>query len=123
MIGKIKVTSSGYNPDGPPVTDPTLPGGAEKVVKEVGFRPVGRRLMVAPEDRESYGNLSVAKDALAKELRLCVVLAVGPKVHLTHPQLTRGVAVWVKPFFGVEIMVNGHSVLFIKPDDVKGLVK
>ena len=24
MIGKVKVTSSGYDPDGPPVRDPTL---------------------------------------------------------------------------------------------------
>jgi len=122
MIGKIQITSTGYDPDGPRPIDPTLPGGAEELAKEVALRPVGRRLLVAVEERATFGNLALTRDALAKELRLCVVLAVGPKVKLTHPQLTAGVPVWLKPFMGTEIVVNGHSCLFVKPEDLTGRV-
>ena len=126
MVGKVKVTSTGYDPDGPRVFDPTLAVNEEKgsvgVSEERTLTPVGRRLIIAPEDREEYGNLAVPKGALAKELRFCVVLAVGPKVKDTHPQLKPGVAVWLKPYFGTEVVVNGNLVLFCKPEDVVGKV-
>lgn len=32
MIGKVTVTASGYDPDGPPVNDPTLGPGVKCVV-------------------------------------------------------------------------------------------
>lgn len=129
MVVKIKVTSTGYNPDGPKVHDLTLgpPSGnipaQSSESKSISVRPVGRRLLVVPVNQDAVPNslLEVKAEQLAKELRLCAVLAVGPKVIDTHPQLKPGVAVWLKPFFGTEIIVNGHSLLFIKPEDVQGL--
>lgn len=131
MVGKIKVVSSGYDPDGPRVHDLTLGPPSGKIpaqnseAKEVSLRPVGRRLLVVPVDQDTIPNsrLIIEAGSLAKELRLCAVLAVGPKVALTHAMLKPGVAVWLKPYFGTEIIVNGHTVLFIKPEDVQGLAK
>lgn len=121
MIGKIKVTSTGYDPDNPPVKrDNTLDHA--KTTKEIALTPIGRRVMLAPEERDEYRHIHVPKGALAKELRLCVVLSVGPKVKLTHPQLVPGRPVWIKPFFGTEIVVNGNAVLFVLPEDVTGCV-
>lgn len=131
MVGKVKVTSSGYDPDGPRVHDLTLgpPSGTipapaqNSEAKEVSLRPVGRRLLVVPVDQDTVPNskLIIEAGSLAKELRLCAVLAVGPKVAETHAMLKPGVAVYIKPFFGTEIVVNGFTVLFIKPEDVCGV--
>ena len=132
MIGnKFKISSTGYDPDAPRRDDLTLgkPSGvipaqtSEPTEKAVTVRPIGRRLLVVPVDQDVIPNsaLHVEAGQLAKELRLCAVLAVGPKVGATHPQLAPGVAVWVKPYFGTELVVNGYTVLIIKADDVQAV--
>jgi co-chaperonin GroES (HSP10) len=131
VIGKVKVTSTGYNPDAPHQPDLTLgePSGripaqtSEPTTKPVTVSPIGRRLLVVPVDQDVIPNsvLHVETGQLAKELRLCAVLAIGPKVALTHAALKPGVAVWLKPYFGTEIVVNGYTVLIIKPEDVQGI--
>lgn len=133
MVGKVKLVSTGYNPDGPRIHDLTLgePSGifpakmfpAQTSEPCVTLHPVGRRILVVPVDQDTIPNsvLHIEAGQLAKELRLCAVLAVGPKVVDTHAMLTPGVAVWLKPYFGTEIIVNGYSVLFIKPEDVSGV--
>lgn len=125
MVGKIKVTSTGYDPaKGAETFDPTLPGEpAGQVSRETRLTPVGRRILVAPVDQgeREMGGLVVETAALAKELRLCAVLAVGPKVGLAHAAIKPGCAVWLKPYFGTELIVNGYTVLLIKPEDVQGI--
>lgn len=124
MIGKVRVTSTGYDPDGPPVHDMTLnPSGRipGKEGKPVTLTPIGRRILVVPvSDTYDGSALHVKAEQLARELRLCCVLSVGPKAALAVPQLKPGSAVYVKPFFGVELVVNGQLVLLIKPEDVQG---
>ena len=116
MIGKIRVTShGGAYEGGPKIHDLTLPGA------QVGLTPVGNRLIVVPEERYEFGSLALTPGALAKELRFCVVVAVGPKVNATYPQLKPGVPVYIKPYFGTEIIVAGNPVVIIKPGDIIGL--
>ncbi len=88
--------------------------------REVKLTPIGDRILLAVEWREQVGRVRISRDALAKELRLCVILAIGPKVALTHPMLQPGSVVWLKPFFGVEAIVNGNTVLFARPDNIVG---
>lgn len=127
MIGKVVITSSGYDPDlprdHPNNIDPTLSGGAEKLAEAVGLSPVGRRVLVSVEDMETFRNVALPRDVLAKELKLCIVLAVGPKAAATHPKLVPGVPIWLKPFCGTEVIVHGRTLLFIRPDDVVGVAE
>lgn len=113
MIGKIQVTSSGYDLAAPPVNDPTL--------GEIGLSPVGRRVVLATEERPKFRNLYLERGALAKELRFCVVLAIGPKVAATYPRVKPGVHVFLKPYFGAEVIVNGTPVVIVKVEELIGL--
>lgn len=67
-------------------------------------------------------NSVVMAEPAYKEARLGQVLGVGHKVPTKYPQLTRGQLVWYPASTGVEVIVNGHPVLFLKPDRVIGLV-
>lgn len=127
MIGKVRVHSTGYDPNGPPVHDLTLePSGTipGREGKPLTLTPIGRRILVVPVS-ETYGGsaLHIKAEQLAKELRLCCVLSVGPKAAKELPQLAPGSPVYVKPYFGVELVVNGQNVLLIKPEDVQGVAR
>lgn len=126
MIGKIQIQSSGYDPDGPPIYDKTLgePNGEFPAHegKPITLTPIGARILVIPiSETYAASSLHIEAEQMAKELRLCLVLSVGPKAASVLPQLKPGCGVYVKPFFGTELIVNGNLVLLIKAADVQGV--
>lgn len=88
--------------------------------REIGLTPVGNRIIVARAEPELQRGAVVLTEAPAKELDLGVVLAVGPPVRLSHPDLRPGDAVYFPKYTGTEIQVNGSVVVFLRPAQLVG---
>lgn len=97
------------------------PAADQAPAREVALTAVGNRIIVAPAepDLETKFGLKLINSP-HKVPELGIVLGVGPLARKTHPQLGPGVPVYYPKSTGVEVVVNGQPVIFLRPEQLIG---